>query len=140
MKTKDFILIGVVGIVGYFLYKSTNASAYSIIPRETMPVYAIESVNTQGRDEIGFFNSTSKGVEAMNEITSKGGKLKRTSQTLKILGKNDTIAKLGDGSIKRVTVNAVKTDSSGKSAIDKIIAKNTASKTSVQLARKKSVK
>lgn len=126
MKTKDFILIGVAGAVGYFLYKSMNASGYSVVPREITPVYAIESVNTQGRNETAFFSSTSEGVEAMNKITSKGGTLKRTSQTLKVLGKNDTIAKLGDGSIKRVTVNAVKTDSSGKTKLDKIISKNKA--------------
>lgn len=123
MKTKDFILIGVVGAVGYFLYKSTYVSGYSIVPRQT---FEVSGTMPSGETQSALFNTTQGGVEAMNEITSKGGKLNRTSKTLKVLGKNDTIAKLGDGSIKRITVSPAKTDSSGKTKLDKIISKNKA--------------
>ena len=125
MKTQDFILLGVVGAVGYFLYKSEFASGYSIVPRQT---FEVSGITPSGETQSALFNTTQGGVEAMNEITSKGGKLNRTSKTLKVLGKNDTIAKLGDGSIKRITINTPSMDNSGKTKLDKIIAKNTKAK------------
>lgn len=136
MKTQDLLLITGIGAVAYFIFVKPS-SAYATIPRET---FQVSGVMPSGETQSAFFNTTAGGVEAMNEITSKGGQLQRTSTTLKVLGTNDTIAKLGDGSIKRITASPAKTDSSGKTNIDKVIEKNKASKTPAQLARKKSVK
>jgi len=121
MKTQDLILLGGIAVIGYFAFVKNVSGYSSIVPRET---FQVSGIMPSGETQSAFFNTTAGGVEAMNEITSKGGKLQRTSKTLKVLGKNDTIAKLGDGSIKRITVSPAKTDSSGKTKLDKIIAKN----------------
>lgn len=123
MKTQNFLLIGGILAAGYFIYKSMDASAYSVVPRET---FEVSGTMPSGETQSALFNTTAGGVEAMNKITAKGGKLQRTSKTIKVLGKNDTIAKLGDGSIKRITINSPSMDSSGKTKLDKIIAKNKA--------------
>lgn len=138
MKTRDLLLIGGLAAIGYFIF-TKKAYGYESIARETTPVYAIESMNSANQPQTDYFSSTKEGVSKMNEITSKGGTLKRTSKTLKSLGLNDTIARLGDGSIKRVTATTAKTDSQGKTALDKIIEKNKATKSPAQLKRKSSV-
>lgn len=74
------------------------------------------------------FNET-PSIQAGLDVINAGypiGSLPRTSQTLAVTGYNQTIAKLGDGSIKQITASAAKTDSKGMTNFDRIIAKNTA--------------
>jgi hypothetical protein len=98
--------------------------------------YASES-STQGKD-LSAYNAAVKSfndapsIQGGLDVINAGypsGSLSRTSQTLKVVGYNDTVAKLGDGSIARVTAAPAKTDSQGMTAFDKIIAKNKALKT-----------
>ena len=74
------------------------------------------------------FNETPSiqaGLDVINAGYSSGS-LPRTSQTLAVTGYNQTIAKLGDGSVKKISAAPAKTDSSGMTNFDRIIAKNTA--------------
>jgi len=68
--------------------------------------------------------SVRTGLDVINTFWQNGVQLPRTSQTLKVLGTNDTIALLANGNTARVTVAPVARDANGQTAMDRMIADN----------------
>ena len=142
-STSNILLLGALGALGYFLFKSQNASAFGGSSGGFFGGGGLPSANVTSDNEVRSAETQQERINALNKSASNGT-LQRTSQTLAknvtINGTTGNIARLGDGSTKFISVNTPTRDMSGKSTLDRLIEKNTAGKTKEQLARKKSVK
>lgn len=145
MKTASVIAIAAVGIAGFLLYRSRQASAESYTPlytlQETMPqtselLAASAAVSPRSNYKVAvesFLNtpvntpeSIRAGLNVINTAATEKVQLPRLSSTIQKVAANSNIARLANGSVKVVTVKSVARDSSGMTAIDRIIAKNVA--------------
>lgn len=145
-STSNILLLGALGALGYFIFKSQSVNAMSgLFGGETFfgGGGGLPSANVSSDNEIRSTETQAERINALNKSASDGT-LQRTSQTLArnvtIGNTTGNIARLGDGSTKFISVNQPARDSSGQTNFDRLIAKNTAGKTPAQLARKKSVR
>lgn len=122
MKTKDLVLIGALIGGAYLLFKSqpTTAQVSNIqAPQEVV------SVAPNGATVTETIHTPAEGVDAINRAITQGRTLLRTSKTLAYNPATNTgVAKLGDGSIKQITVSSVERDSAGLSEWDRRIIRN----------------
>lgn len=127
MKENKTIIAVVIAAAAYFLWKNFNASAYSrdFATNTGQGTYTqTEPVQIFVRDPSGNIGTTKIGSiqDGINIINS--GNAIRQSATIAKVGYNSNVARLGDGSIKLVTVKKAETNSKGQTNFDKIIAKN----------------
>lgn len=140
MKEKTIIMLGVLGALGYFFYKTSFASAsdyqMTYTPREFYPETAeiLQLSASQPQQSARYKNAvneflnapinTPESIKAGVDLINSGGQLPRLSQTISKSSKNSAIARLADGSIKQVSINQPVRDSQGRTNFDRIIAKN----------------
>lgn len=140
LKAKEVIVLGVVGLGVYLLYRTINGEAIGYVPTvgEYYPdnalAYSMASNNDAYQKAVNAFLTTpvnttpsiKAGVDMINTAVKENVQLPRTSETIQKVSVNKNIARLSDGTIKVVSVNQPARDSAGMTNFDRIIAKNKA--------------
>jgi hypothetical protein len=139
MKSKDLLLIGLVGGVLYYLYnKKPSDSAMNDTPiggGSYNPTPTVFNTPPNGKTQYIYVDSVQKGIDAINTSSnlSSGGMTLVKSNTLFTdgnstykTGSNQTVQKLPSYSSPVVlSVNPVSRNSIGQSAMDKAISART---------------
>lgn len=125
MKINNILGIAALGF-GIYWFATRNATAqesggyYSpagMVSPETTP-QTFTTTTPEQKTATYSYSTPASGVAAINAAIQNNEILPRTSQTIKVLGQNDTIAKLANGAIVRVTTKNIPV---GKSYFDKPI-------------------
>lgn len=138
MKTSDLLMIGALGVGAYLLFSKgaiATTEAQASTGGGTPQTFTASAVTPQGVTVRKKIDSVVEGVNFMNDTSKNNATLQRTSETIapvnftvKSTGQSysGNIARLATGKEVAIAIAQPVRDSSGMTAIDRIIAKNKA--------------
>lgn len=121
------------------------SSGYGLNPPTTSapsqaPVNAFVTSTPEGNAVVRQFRNTREGVQQINDALARGERLQKQGETLAKISTpsgRGTISRLATGNIVKLTVKQPERDSKGRTAMDRIIAKNKALNASKSAAKRR---